>query len=272
MPVHGDIQVYVQSDVPMSAQSDTQASAQSDTQASARSDTQGSVHGDELQETAAFDEEDERSWREAGQGTEQTRGFLGSGWTGEPDDEKPRGGGKVLLTVAAGVVVAGLAGGWMLSSTVGSTPDAACPPGVNCATGERPQPYPADLPAEETEEATGPAVEQSVTPEPTTSYTQASRSPVPRPTPTLSTPPVKPAPEPVGERRDDGAKNVQSRPKASAEPVPSQTAQAPSRDSAPAENPAPSQKSAPAENPAPVENQAPAEDPKRGGGLLGWLF
>ncbi|MER5621995.1 hypothetical protein ABT061_13230 [Streptosporangium sp. NPDC002544] len=242
----------------MSAQSDTQASARSDAQGSVHGDTSVSVHGDELQETAAFDEEDERSWREVGQDPEQTRGFLGSGWTGEPDDEKPRG--KVLLAVVVGVVVAGLAGGWMLSSTVGSTPDAACPPGVNCATGERPQPYPADLPAEETEEATEPAVEQSVTPEPTTSYTQASRSPVPRPTPTLSTPPVKPAPEPAGERRDDGAKNVQSRPQVSAEPVPSQTAQAPSQDSAPAENP------------APVENQAPAEDPKRGGGLLDWLF
>ncbi|MGW0590969.1 hypothetical protein [Streptosporangium sp. NPDC002607] len=242
-------------------------SVRSDAQGSVHGDTSVSVHGDELQETAAFDEEDERSWREVGQDPEQTRGFLGSGWTGEPDDEKPQG--KVLLAVVVGVVVAGLAGGWMLSSTVGSTPDAACPPGVNCATGERPQPYPADLPAEE---ATRPAVEQSITPEPTTSYAQASRSPAPRPTPTLSTPPVKPAPEPAGERRDDGAKNVQPRPQVSAEPVPSQTAQAPIRDSAPAENPAPSQKSAPAENQAPAEDPAPSEKPKRGGGLLDWLF
>ncbi|MFC6079735.1 hypothetical protein [Sphaerisporangium aureirubrum] len=194
-------------------------------------------------------EGDEPEWDTDGGGD---RGFLGSGWTGESDPEEQRGNkNKQLVLAMVAIVLLTVAGGWILSSSVGSSPVAECSASGDCASGGQqgaavtgsPTAGPSlSDPATAGPEDTGaPPVE---TPGPTTSQVRATDQPTSRPTPTRTR-----------------GQSARPSPRASSRPQPSD----PRIEDEPQRSPAPpptSEAPRPAPSPTKTEN----------GGVLDWLF
>ncbi|WP_248964762.1 hypothetical protein [Sphaerisporangium perillae] len=183
---------------------------------------------------------------------EEDRGYLGSGWTGENDLEEEKKGGKnkQLILAMVAIVVLAVAGGWIVSTSVGSKPDAACSTPGHCASVQQDPALtdgptvgpsltdPATESTAGTDETTAPPSE---TPTPTASQVRHTRQPTSRPTPTR-TRAHPPQPSPTSSSLPQQPETPNPQPS----PTPPPTTQAP--------KPAPS----------PTKTQD--------GGLLGWLF
>ncbi|GAA3409322.1 hypothetical protein [Streptosporangium vulgare] len=205
-----------------------------------------------------------------------SRGFLGSGWREDPDPyeerrRKSRGKSRALLAVVGGVVIAGVAGGWLLSSSLDGKSGATCSPGVRCSVADLPKvpsETPTPLPGKETAEPSG---EPTTADEPTTAApTRAprTREPSSRPSPTRSTPQKETRPTASSEeaeqeetsRTDPGPSS-----RITSEPEPSPTNQAPTESTTPSQQPT----TAP---PPPQDTGSNGNSGGGRGGLLDWLF
>jgi hypothetical protein len=196
------------------------------------------------------------------EGSARSGGFLGSGWTGEPDpDREVRRRGRILLVGAAAVVAVGVAGGWMLSGSSAGEPCGGTP----CASvgelapvteppGEREPTYGPPPTTESTPEATH---SESATPEPAPDRPRATRTPAVRPTPTRA-PSVKPTEErrPPQQRDEEVGSDPEERRTRSAE--------------SPSSAPTPG---SPDPQPPAATATPPAQQPdQRPDGLLDWIF
>lgn len=191
---------------------------------------------------------------------EPRRGFLGSGWTGDNDAEEERSSqNKRLFIAIAAIVVLAIAGGWIVSSSVGSTPEAACAVPAGCSSTEPRDPGPADSAA--ADPSADPGAEQAVTPGATTeapsptptteptSSARTTREPSSRPSPTRSR--VRsPQPSPRSSTR---TQDPDDEPRIEDEPTPTPTSSSPA---------------------PPPTTQAPQPTPTetKNGGLFDWLF
>ena len=140
------------------------------------------VHLDEYRDTSEFSSVDANT---GAPGSAQARGFLGSGWREDldlPDERRHKGKRKsrMLLAAVGGIVIVGLASGWMMSSPTGTTPATSCSSGAQCTTAEHPE-QSSESPAAQPEETTDPSVEPTATVKPTTvprvRESRTSRSP-----------------------------------------------------------------------------------------------
>ncbi|MGJ6967324.1 hypothetical protein ACSDR0_35945 [Streptosporangium sp. G11] len=203
--------------------------------------------------------------------TTSSRGFLGSGWREDPDpyEERRRKGkskSRILLAVVGGVVIAGVAGGWMLSASMDGQAGTKCSPGVRCSVAELPQ-VPSETPTPESEEETAePSEEPSATDEPTTAPSRAPRpqEPSARPSPTRTTSSKESRPTPPAEEAEQ-EESLDARPRITSEPAPSPTSQAPTESAVPSEQP----------TTAPPQDTGTNNNNSGGGGrggLLDWLF
>ncbi|MFC4530000.1 hypothetical protein [Sphaerisporangium dianthi] len=193
---------------------------------------------------------DDDDWATDGGGE---RGFLGSGWTGDHDAEEKGSKNKQLIFAMAAIVVLAVAGGWIVSTSAGSTPQAECSRPGNCASVERPDPgltagpsldAPTAGPSAEPGETTAPGE----TPTPTASKVREPRQPSPRPTPTrtrVHSPRPSPGPSSRPQRSQDP--RIEDEPEPS--PTPPPTTQAP-----------------------PPPPPAPSPTETGNGGLLDWIF
>ncbi|GAA3793511.1 hypothetical protein GCM10022226_11040 [Sphaerisporangium flaviroseum] len=211
-------------------------------------------HDDERSD--GYERSDDENWDPDGEHDpdgEGGRGFLGPGWTGDLEEEKGNKNKQLILALVA-IVVLAVAGGWIVSSSVGSSPEAACSTPGNCASVEQQDPALTDSPtvgpsltdpaAESTagpEETTSP----SETPTPTTSQVRQTRQPTSRPTPTRTR---VHSPKP-------------SSPRSSSRPQP--------EDQPTEDNPKPSPTPAPTTQ---APKPAPSPTKSQGGGVLDWLF
>lgn len=117
---------------------------------------------------------------------EPRRGFLGSGWMEEPDQgTEVRRRTRILIAGAAAVVLVGVAGGWLMSS---SSTAGDCPSGQCVSVGKHtpmqnpagsPEPSPSSDP-----ESPDPDATASGSPTPTTEHARATRQPTPKASPT----------------------------------------------------------------------------------------
>lgn|GEM_PF-591511 len=170
-----------------------------------------------------------------GDGETPTRGFLGSGWREDPDPGG-KSKGRILLAVVGGVVVAGVAGGWMLSASVNGQPDTTCSPGARCSVADMPKP-PSDTSAPRPEEQT-----KDPSQKPTTAPTGAprTREPSARPSPARSAPTRETRPTRTAEETEQDNASGESpapRTRITVEPTPSQTSQAPTESAEPSRQP-----------------------------------
>ncbi|WP_436763372.1 hypothetical protein [Streptosporangium sp. V21-05] len=203
------------------------------------------------------------------------RGFLGSGWREDPDPyeerrRKSRGKSRALLAVVGGVVIAGVAGGWLLSSSLDGRTATTCSPGVRCSVADLPKApseTPTPRPGEETAE---PSDEPSTADEPTTtapSKAPRTREPSSRPSPTRSTPQRETRPTTSSEEaeQEETSRTAPSQnARITSEPAPSAT------DEAPVENTTPTQQ--PTTAPPPQDTGSNGDSGGGRGGLLDWLF
>jgi hypothetical protein len=186
---------------------------------------------------------------------EERPGFLGSGWT-DLEEEKGSKDKRLILALVA-IVVLAVAGGWIVSSSVGSNSEAACSTPGHCASVGKQDPALTDSPTAgpsmtdpATEPTAGPdettaSPGETPTPGPTISQGPVAHQPTSRPTPTrtrVHSP--QPSPRSSSRPRETDDPQIKDDPKPS--PTPPPTTQAP--------RPAPS----------PTKTQ--------GGGLLDWLF
>ncbi|WP_089211159.1 hypothetical protein [Streptosporangium subroseum] len=227
------------------------------------------VHLDEYRDTSEFNRVDAPT---GAQDSAQVRSFLGSGWRENldlPDERRHRGKRKsrLLLAAVGGIVIVGLASGWMMSST-GTTPGTSCASGAQCTTAEHPE-QPSESPASLPAETTDPSVEPTVTVKPTTvPRVRESRTSDPRPTVTRSsTPPPKPSP--TRQREESSSLNLDPEPETPTRPAPSSTQ--PAKTAKPSESAPPAESSTPTQEPTSAGNPSPSDPPKKGG-LLDWLF
>ncbi|MFC4590778.1 hypothetical protein [Sphaerisporangium corydalis] len=193
---------------------------------------------------------------------EERRGFLGSGWTGENDpEEEKRSQNRRLVLALVAIVVLAVAGGWIVSSSVGSKSEAACAKPAGCAPAGGQDALPTGDPSAAPtgdEQVTEPTAEpsettaspsESATPEPTSSRGRVPQEPSARPTPTR-TRVRSPQPTPRSSNRsqepDDPEIEDDPTPKPSATPTPPPTTQAP--------------------------QPAPSPTKTKSTGLLDWLF
>ncbi|MEV6987298.1 hypothetical protein AB0M95_39410 [Sphaerisporangium sp. NPDC051017] len=189
---------------------------------------------------------------------EGDRGYIDLGWTSESDAEEEKGGqNKRLVLAMVAVVVLAVAGGWIVSSSVGSKQEAACSPSSDCAPAGRQDPAltegptaapsggdPAPEPSAGPDETTAPPT-GTPAPAPTASEAWKTHQPTSRPTPTRTrTQSPEPAPRPSGRPERHQNPRPEDNPKPS--PTPPPTTEAPP--------------------PAPSPTQS------RNGGLLDWLF
>ncbi|MFC4530755.1 hypothetical protein [Sphaerisporangium dianthi] len=223
---------------------------------------------DDYERPEGYARPDGDDWAPGGEpeGEGRRRGFLGSGWTGDSDLEEEKGSkNKGLILAMAAIVVLAVAGGWIVSSSVGSKPEAACAAPADCSPAGQKAPGGTGSPAADpTGEATGPAAVPEETEEATqapsasptaapttTSRPRATRQPTPRPSPTRtrqsSAPPTprssQPQQEPEDPRLEDDTPTTEPSPSPSAPPT----------------------TQAPPPQPAPTPTE-------RNGGLLDWLF
>ncbi len=211
------------------------------------------------------------------QGYDQPRrGFLGSGWTGEPDPESDgerevRRRTRVLLVAAAAVVVVGASAGWLVSTAGPGDPcggatrcasvgDAGVLPPSATAKPEPPTAAPTDLPTGSTTVAPSPSVS------PTVIRARATRSPSPSPTvrPT-SRATAEAEPENRPTERDSQVTDTVSTTKPSSKPS---SGERPT--TAPTSQPTPTGGSDTSPSTPAPQPQDPPE--KRSCGLLGWMF
>lgn len=198
---------------------------------------------------------DDENWDPDGEGRP---GYLSLGWTDENDLEEEKGSkNKRLILALAAIVVLAVAGGWIVSSSVGSKPEAACSTPGKCAPAGQQDSLPTDDPTAlpsitdpATESTAGPdettvSPSETPTPMPTTSQVRVTHQPTSRPTPTR-TRAHSPEPSPRSSSRPQQTENPPTEDKPKPSPTPPPTTQAP--------QPAPS----------PTKTQ--------GGGLLDWLF
>ncbi|MCW2880575.1 MAG: hypothetical protein JWQ95_4675 [Sphaerisporangium sp.] len=190
---------------------------------------------------------------------EPPRGFLGSGWTGENDLEEEKGSqNKRLILAMVAIVVLAVAGGWIVSSSVGSRSEAACSAPADCSPVGQQEPAPTDsLPAD-------PSTQPTVTPEETTaspSETPTSASPTSQARVTHQ-PSARPSPTHTRVRSPEPSPRSSSTPQQPDEPRIEDNPTATPSTSSPAPPP-----------PAPT-TQAPAPSPTKtkSAGLLDWLF
>ncbi|MET8139541.1 hypothetical protein ABZU32_04440 [Sphaerisporangium sp. NPDC005288] len=185
------------------------------------------------------------------------RGFLGSGWTGEADAEEKGGKNKGFIVAIAAIVLLAVAGGWIVSTSVGSKPEAACSAPGKCPSVEQSDPALTDTPsagpsigdpATEPTAGTGETAEPpSGTPTPTAGQGRQTRPPTSRPTPTrtrVHSP--RPSPRSSGRPQQTQDPRIEDDPESSPKPPP--TTQAP-----------------PPPAPSPTQSES-------GGGLLDWIF
>jgi hypothetical protein len=231
------------------------------------------VHLDEYRDTSEFSSVDAHSPREGAQGSAQARGFLGSGWREDldlPDERRHKGKRKsrMLLAAVGGIVIVGLASGWMMSSPTGTKPGTSCSAGAQCTTAEHPE-QPSESPAAQPEETTDPSVEPTVTVKPTTvPRVQESGTSDPRPTTTRSSAPP-PKPSPTRQREESSSLNLDPESETPARPAPSPTKS--TNPAKPSESAPPAESSTPTQEPTSAGNPSPSDPPKKGG-LLDWLF
>ncbi|GII66040.1 hypothetical protein Skr01_61250 [Sphaerisporangium krabiense] len=200
---------------------------------------------------------------------EPRTGFLGSGWTGEDDaEEEKKGQNRRLILAMVAIVVLAVSGGWIVSSSVGSRPEAACSSPSDCAPAGQPLPTLSDgtTPAPSSTDPTTepPAEEPSATPSPTSptpgATAPAARTTTDAPTRDERDPTTRPEPTHTRDRAPD------PRPKGTEDP------QVPRPETS--EDPEPTEKPSPTPPPT-TEAPEPAPTPtkkERGGGLLDWLF
>ncbi|WP_344933738.1 hypothetical protein [Sphaerisporangium flaviroseum] len=225
-------------------------------------DAEGFDAAEDYERPEGYARPDDDQWDPDGEPeieAESRRGFLGSGWTGEkdPDEERSSQNKRLVLAMVA-IVVLAVAGGWIVSSSVGAKPEASCstadcaPPSQDPTLTEGPT---ADPSTEPTDEPTGTPVETTSSPSetatsvPTASQAQVSDEPTTRPSPTrtrVRSP--QPSPQSSSRPRQTEEPRIEDDPteRPSPSPTPPPTTQAP--------------------QPAPSPTQT------KNGGLLDWLF
>ncbi|MEU4410273.1 hypothetical protein AB0F88_37705 [Streptosporangium sp. NPDC023963] len=204
-----------------------------------------------------------------------SRGFLGSGWREDPDpyEERRRRGrskSRILLAVVGGVVIAGVAGGWLLSASLDGETGTTCAPGARCSVADLPQ-VPSETPTPRPEEKTAePSDEPSTADEPpTTAPTRAPRTQEPstRPSPTRSTSPRETRPTASSEdaeQEETSPQDSSPNSRITSEPAPSPTSQAPTETATPSQEPTTA--------PPPQDSGTNDNSGDGRGGLLDWLF
>lgn len=175
---------------------------------------------------------------------EPKRGFLGSGWMEEPEpDREVRRRTRVLLLGAAAVVLVGVAGGWLMST---SSTDQGCRGSQCVSAGKESQaPVPSPAPTDDALDSSTPE------PSPTITRARATRTPEPATSPTrvgtaTHKPTAKASEKPTREPQTDEVSAVEDEPQTqatTAEPSATQTTAAPTQASATTAAPAPTQSS-----------------------------
>lgn len=227
------------------------------------------VHLDEYRDTSEFSRVDAHT---GAPDSAPARGFLGAGWRDDldlPDERRHKGKRKsrMLLAAVGGIVIVGLASGWMMSSPTGTTPGTSCSSGAQCTTAEHPE-QPSESPAAQPEETADPSVEPTVTVKPTTvPRVRESRTSDPRPTVTRNSA-APPRPNPTRQREESSSLNLDPESETPARPAPSPTK--PANPTKPSES-APPAETTPTQEPTSGGNPSPSEPPRKGG-LLDWLF
>ncbi|GGL00672.1 hypothetical protein Sme01_40610 [Sphaerisporangium melleum] len=226
---------------------------------------------DDYERPEGYARPDEEGWAPDGEHDpegEERRGFLGSGWTGEDDaEEEKRSKNKGLILAMVAIVVLAVAGGWIVSSSVGSKPEAACAAPANCSPAGEKLPETVESPAADPSgEATGPAAtpEETLTGSPTPSASPST-------TPTVASRPQT-SEEPSTRPSPTRTRHSSAPPTPRSSDTPQQQPENPRvQDDEPSDPPSSS-----APPPPPPSTQAPpppAPTPERNnGGLLDWLF
>ncbi|MEV7965678.1 hypothetical protein AB0O34_06805 [Sphaerisporangium sp. NPDC088356] len=210
-------------------------------------------HDDELPE--GHERPDDENWDpEHELYREGEPGSLGLGWTDEDDQEEEKGSqNKRLIFAIVGIVMLAVAGGWIVSSSVGSKQEAACSTPGDCASVGEQNPALTDGPTAgpsltdpATESSAGPddttaSPSETPTPAPTTSQVRVTHQPTSRPSPTR-TRVHSPKPSPTSSSRPQQPDDPDPKPS----PTPPPTTQAP--------------------------QLAPSPTNTQNGGLLDWLF